>query len=78
MISVLCPEEHNSTAVARAANNSQSSPLCRHHAGMASRGISGRKSWGRMMIKLIIDVVLFSCMFAFVTGIVLAGAHVLG
>jgi ABC-type phosphate transport system permease subunit len=31
-----------------------------------------------MMIKLIIDVVLFSCMFAFVTGIVLAGAHVLG
>jgi ABC-type phosphate transport system permease subunit len=31
-----------------------------------------------MMIKLIIDVVLFSSMFAFVTGIVLAAAHVLG
>jgi hypothetical protein len=31
-----------------------------------------------MMIKFIIDVVLFSSMFTFVTGIVLAAAHVLG
>jgi hypothetical protein len=31
-----------------------------------------------MITKLIIDVVLFSCMFTFVTGIVLAAAHVLG
>ena len=30
------------------------------------------------MIKIIIDVVLFSSMFAFVTGIVFAAAHVLG
>jgi len=30
-----------------------------------------------MMIRLIIDVVLFSCMFASVTGIVLAAAHFL-
>ena len=30
------------------------------------------------MIKFIIDVVLFSCMFTFVTGIVLAAAHVAG
>jgi len=30
------------------------------------------------MIKLIIDVVLFSCMFAWVTGIVLAAAQMLG
>jgi hypothetical protein len=29
------------------------------------------------MTKLIIDVVLFSCMFAFVTGIVLAAANFL-
>jgi hypothetical protein len=40
--------------------------------------ISGVKLWGRMMIKLVIDVVLFSCMFAFVTGVVLAATHVLG
>jgi hypothetical protein len=33
---------------------------------------------GRVMIKLIIDVVLFSCMFTLVAGIVLAAAHVLG
>jgi ABC-type phosphate transport system permease subunit len=33
---------------------------------------------GAYMIKLIIDVVLFSSMFTFVTGIVLAAAHVLG
>jgi hypothetical protein len=38
----------------------------------------GRQDWGRVMIRLIIDVVLFSCMFALVTGIVLAAAHVLG
>jgi hypothetical protein len=31
-----------------------------------------------MMIKFIIDVVLFSCMFTLVTGIVLAAAPVLG
>jgi hypothetical protein len=30
------------------------------------------------MIKLIIDAVLFFCVFTFVTGIVLAAAHVLG
>ena len=30
------------------------------------------------MIKLVIDVVLFFCMFTFVTGIVLAAATVLG
>jgi hypothetical protein len=30
------------------------------------------------MIKLIIDVVLFSCMFTLVTGIVLAAAQMLG
>ena len=30
------------------------------------------------MIKLIIDVVLFSCMFTLITGIVLAATHVLG
>ncbi len=29
------------------------------------------------MTKLIIDLVLFSCMFAFVTGIVIAAAHFL-
>jgi hypothetical protein len=29
------------------------------------------------MTKLVIDVVLFSCMFAFVTGIVIAAAHLL-
>jgi hypothetical protein len=40
-------------------------------------GISGVLGQ-RMMIKFIVDVVLFSCMFAFVTGIVLAAAHVLG
>jgi hypothetical protein len=40
--------------------------------------ISGIKLlWGSMMIKIIIDVVLFSSMFTFVTGIVLAAAHVL-
>jgi hypothetical protein len=31
-----------------------------------------------MMIKFTIDVVLFSCMFALVSGIVVAAAHVLG
>ena len=41
-------------------------------------GISGVNLRERMMIKFIIDVVLFSCMFTFVTGIVLAAAHVLG
>jgi hypothetical protein len=30
------------------------------------------------MIKLIIDFVLFSCMFTLISGIVLAAAHVLG
>jgi hypothetical protein len=40
--------------------------------------ILGVSFGGRMMIKLVIDVVLFSCMFTFVTGIVLAAAHVLG
>jgi hypothetical protein len=29
------------------------------------------------MIRFVIDVVLFSCMFAFVTGIVIVGAHLL-
>jgi hypothetical protein len=41
-------------------------------------GISGVNLGERMITKLIIDVVLFSCMFTFVTGIVLAAAHVLG
>ena len=41
-------------------------------------GISGVNLGERMMTKFIIDVVLFSCMFTFVTGIVLAAAHVLG
>ena len=41
-------------------------------------GISGVNLRERMMIKFIIDVVLFSCVFTFVTGIVLAAAHVLG
>jgi hypothetical protein len=41
-------------------------------------GISGVNLRERMMIKFIIDVVLFSCMFTFVTGVVLAAAHVLG
>jgi hypothetical protein len=45
---------------------------------MASARDFGRKGWGRVMIKLIIDVVLFSCMFTLITGIVLAAAHVLG
>ena len=37
----------------------------------------GRVFGGIHMTKLIIDVVLFSCMFAFVTGIVLAAANFL-
>jgi hypothetical protein len=45
---------------------------------MVFKGDFGRKAWGRMMIKLVIDVVLFSCMLTFVTGIVLAAANVLG
>jgi hypothetical protein len=40
--------------------------------------VSGVKLWGRMMIKLVIDVVLFSSMFAFVSGIVLAATVVFG
>jgi hypothetical protein len=40
--------------------------------------ISGIKHWGRTMIKLVIDVVLFSSMFAFVSGIVLAATLVFG
>ena len=31
----------------------------------------------RTMTKLVIDIVLFSCMFAFVTGIVIAAANLL-
>jgi hypothetical protein len=35
--------------------------------------------WGAVaMTKVFIDVVLFSCMFALVTGVVFAAAHVLG
>jgi hypothetical protein len=32
---------------------------------------------GRIMTKLVIDILLFSCMFAFVTGIVIAAAQLL-
>jgi hypothetical protein len=46
--------------------------------GRGRDGISGVNLGERMMTKFIIDVVLFSCMFTFVTGIVLAAAHVLG
>jgi ABC-type phosphate transport system permease subunit len=35
-------------------------------------------AWRGEMIKIFIDVVLFSGMFALVTGVVLAAAHVLG
>jgi ABC-type phosphate transport system permease subunit len=38
----------------------------------------GFRALGGVMIKLIIDVVLFSSMFTLVTGIVLAAARVLG
>jgi hypothetical protein len=40
--------------------------------------ISGVRLWGRIMVKLVIDVVLFSSMFAFVSGIVLAATVVFG
>ena len=38
---------------------------------------AGRVGSGAMT-KIFIDVVLFSCMFALVTGVVFAAAHVLG
>jgi hypothetical protein len=40
--------------------------------------ISGVNFGGALMIKLVIDVVLFSSMFAFVSGIVLAATLVFG
>jgi len=37
----------------------------------------GPEYGGRTMTRLVIDVVLFSCMFAFVTGIMIAAANFL-
>jgi hypothetical protein len=47
-------------------------PNCRRGLWMRRRGLRGR-----IMTKLIIDILLFSCMFAFVTGIVIAAAQLL-
>jgi hypothetical protein len=43
--------------------------------GCGERG--GLSNGERTMTRLVIDIVLFSCMFAFVTGIVIAAANFL-
>ena len=40
-------------------------------------GAGGCVTGERTMTKLVIDIVLFSCIFAFVTGIVIAAANLL-
>jgi hypothetical protein len=46
--------------------------------GVAYRGdAQGTAQSGSVMTRLVIDLVLFSCTFAFVTGIVIAAANLL-
>jgi hypothetical protein len=66
--------------------NSHKVPVDMHSKRFVAFSPKYKNPWGglelklgrRMMVRIIIDVVLFSCMFTFVTGIVLAAAHVLG
>jgi hypothetical protein len=51
--------------------------LLQHDALNIEAHEAGRVGSGAMT-KIFIDVVLFSCMFALVTGVVFAAAHVLG